>query len=443
MTDPTGFERTPPHDITAEQAALGGMLLSPDAITDVTDILTTADFYQPANAIVFDTITALVAAGQPADAVTVAAHLHNSGELAKLPSTVYLAELIASVPTAANAAWYAARIAELAAKRRLIEIGTRIVADGYNPSVDADTAIERAQSGVHAATVDGSSQQAATWDTLSLTALDDIEAAAPTEDGLRGLSTGLIDLDRLTLGFQTGQLIVVAGRPGAGKSVCVVDICRSAAFRQRRGVALFSLEMGRSEIARRIVSAESGVPLSVLMSGELDDPQLTAVTNALARTSGAPLTIDDTPGLTLATIRSRARRLQQRGGLGLVAIDYLQLMTTARRPENRQQEVSEISRGLKQLAKELNCPVIAAAQLNRGPEQRSDKRPLLADLRESGSVEQDADIVILLHREDYYDKKSPRAGEIDLIVAKHRNGATDTITAAAQLHRSRFVDIAI
>jgi replicative DNA helicase len=273
--------------------------------------------------------------------------------------------------------------------------------------------------------------------------LDEIESVGAQGGVMTGIPTGFTDLDRILNGLHPGQLIVVAGRPGLGKSAVSLDFARNAAIRHSVASAIFSLEMSKIEIVMRLLSAEARVPLHVLRSGQLSDDDWTKLARRMGEISEAPLFIDDTPNMNLMEIRAKARRLRQRHDLRLVVVDYLQLMSSPKRVESRQQEVAELSRGLKLLAKEIECPVIAVSQLNRGPEQRTDKRPQLSDLRESGSIEQDADVVLLLHRDDYYDKESPRAGEADFIVAKHRNGPTDTVTVAAQLHFSRFVDMAI
>ncbi|HEY6114675.1 MAG TPA: replicative DNA helicase, partial [Candidatus Dormibacteraeota bacterium] len=260
---------------------------------------------------------------------------------------------------------------------------------------------------------------------------------------LSGVPTGFIDMDRLLTGLQPGQVVIVAGRPGLGKSTVAMDVVRNAAIRAGMPSAFFSLEMSKVEMTMRLLSAEARVPLHNLRSGQLTDDDWTKLARRIGEITEAPIFMDDTPNMGLAEIRSKARQLKKRHNLRLLVVDYLQLMSSPKKTESRQQEVSEISRGLKLLAKEIECPIIAVSQLNRGPEQRTNKTPQLSDLRESGSIEQDADIVVLLHRDDYYDKESARAGEADFIVAKNRNGATDTVTVAAQLHLSRFVDMAV
>jgi len=441
------FDRTPPQDIAAEQCVLGGMLLSKDAIADVVEILRSGDFYRPAHAIIFDAILDLYGRGEPADPITVAAALADSGDLARVGGAPYLHTLIAAVPTAANAAYYARIVSERAVLRRLVEAGTRIVQLGYGAAAgagrDVDDVVDLAQQAVYEVTERRVSEDFSVLADLLQPTLDEIEAVGSQGGVMTGVPTGFTDLDRLLNGLHPGQLIVVAGRPGLGKSTVSMDFARNAAVRHNLASVIFSLEMSKVEIVMRLLSAEARVPLHVLRSGQLSDDDWTKLARRMGEISEAPLFVDDTPNMNLMEIRAKARRLRQRHDLKLVVVDYLQLMTTPKRVESRQQEVAELSRGLKLLAKEIECPVVAVSQLNRGPEQRTDKRPQLSDLRESGSIEQDADVVILLHREDYYDKESPRAGEADFIVAKHRNGPTDTITVAAQLHMSRFVDMAV
>ncbi|MFV2017466.1 replicative DNA helicase [Micromonospora sp. LOL_023] len=728
------FDRTPPQDIAAEQCVLGGMLLSKDAIADVVEILKSHDFYRPIHATIFDIVLDLYGRGEPADAITVSAALADSGDLGRVGGAPYLHTLIASVPTAANASYYARIVAERAVLRRLVNAGTKIVQLGYGSAAgggrDIDDVVDLAQQAIYDVTERRVSEDFAVLADMLQPTLDEIEAVGAQGGVMTGVPTGFTDLDRLLNGLHPGQLIIVAGRPGLGKALaldtplptpagwttmgevtigdqllgadgrpttvvgtsgillggrsyqvefsddstivadadhlwqvtrqpvamalsgagpsaaaagnwtdptagaptevltteqivevlgaggepsvvvtncrplalpdrddlpvppyemgvelatgdraldgddnddrripaaylrgseqqrrallaglldsagtpragglveyratsrrladtvrelvaslgyhctisaatvqgrmtapptvytvaiqagpgqqqryvttvrpvrsvpvrCVtvdsadhlflagrsmtpthnstasMDFARNAAIRAGCASAIFSLEMSKVEIVMRLLSAEAKVPLHVLRSGQLSDDDWTKLARRMGEISEAPLFVDDTPNMNLMEIRAKARRLRQRHDLKLIVVDYMQLMSSPKRTESRQQEVAELSRGLKLLAKEVECPVIAVSQLNRGPEQRTDKRPQLSDLRESGSIEQDADVVILLHRDDYYDKESPRAGEADFIVAKHRNGPTDTVTVAAQLHLSRFVDMAI
>ncbi|MEV4412442.1 replicative DNA helicase [Catellatospora sp. NPDC049609] len=441
------FEKTPPQDVAAEQCVLGGMMLSKDAIADVVEILRANDFYKPAHSTVFEAILDLYGRGEPADAITVAATLESGGDLGRIGGAPYLHTLISAVPTAANASYYARIVGERAVLRRLVEAGTKIVQLGYGSAAgsgrDVDDVVDMAQQAIYDVTERRASEDFAILADMIQPTLDEIEAVGAADGSMRGVPTGFSDLDRLLSGLQPGQLIIVAGRPGLGKSTASMDFARHAAVRANMASAIFSLEMSKTEIVMRLLSAEARVPLHVLRSGQLSDDDWTKLARCMGEISEAPVFVDDTPNMNLMEIRAKARRLKQRHDLKLIVVDYLQLMSSPKKTESRQQEVSELSRGLKLLAKEVECPVIAVSQLNRGPEQRTDKRPQLSDLRESGSIEQDADVVILLHRDDYYDKESPRAGEADFIVAKHRNGPTDTITVAAQLHFSRFVDMAL
>ncbi|MFB7675256.1 replicative DNA helicase [Kitasatospora purpeofusca] len=440
--DETGFERVPPQDLAAEQSVLGGMLLSKDAIADVVEVLKPADYYRPAHELVHGAILDLYARGEPADPITVAGELTKRGELQRVGGPGYLHTLVNSVPTAANAEYYAQIVHERAVLRRLVEAGTRIAGMGYAAEGDVDEIVNAAQAEVMALADQAADDGAAPlMDGMDVT-MTKVEDRKHNKGRITGVPTGFADLDQLTQGLQGGQMIVVAARPAIGKSTLALDIARSASITHRLTTALFSLEMGREEIQLRAVSAEGRVALHRLRSGEMTDDDWVRSGRAISRMTDAPLLIDDNPAQSTLSIAARCRKIKQRRGLDLVIVDYLQLLQGAgRRAENRQQEVSDMSRNLKLLAKQLGVPVIALSQLNRGPEQRADKRPMISDLRESGSIEQDADVVILLHREDAYEKDTPRAGEADLIVAKHRNGPTATITVAFQGHYSRFADM--
>jgi replicative DNA helicase len=434
-------ERTPPHDLLAEQSALGGMMLSKDAVADVVETVRASDFYIPKHEIIFDAILSLYSHGEPTDVIAVTDELTKIGELSRAGGAEYLHTLTSLVPTAANAGFYSTIVAERALLRRLVEAGTRIAQMGYSGEGEVLDLVNTAQVEIYSVT--GGSQ---TEDYVPLTdavtaAIDEIEAAKLKDGQMSGVPTGFADLDELTNGFHGGQLIIVAARPALGKSTLALDFARSASIHHDMPSIFFSLEMGRSEIAMRLLAAEASVPLQSMRKGTVDARDWTTIASTRGRINDAPLYIDDSPNMTLVEIRAKCRRLKQRVGLKMVIIDYLQLMTSGKKVESRQQEVSEFSRALKLLAKELQVPVIALSQLNRGPEQRADKMPAISDLRESGSLEQDADMVILLHRESAYEKDNPRAGEADLIVAKHRNGPTRTVTVAFHGHYSRFADM--
>lgn len=435
--------RTPPQDVAAEMSVLGGMMLSKDAIADVVEQIRGTDFYRPAHELVYDAIMDLYGRGEPADAITVAATLTRKGEIGRVGGQAYLHTLISSVPTAANAGYYARIVRERAVLRRLVEAGTRIVQLGYSAEGgDVDALVNTAQAEVYAVTDQRQTEDYVPLGSTIEATIDEIEASSHRGDGMIGVPTGFTDLDALTNGLHGGQMIVIAARPAIGKSTIGLDILRSASIKNNMPAVVFSLEMGKTEITMRLLSAEAKVPLQHMRKGTMREEDWTRLAKTMGAVSEAPLFIDDSPNMTLMEIRAKCRRLKQQHGLKLVVIDYLQLMTSGKKVESRQQEVSEFSRALKLLAKELEVPVIAISQLNRGPEQRTDKKPAMSDLRESGAIEQDADMIILLHREDAYEKESPRAGEADLIVAKHRNGPTDTIVVAFQGHYSRFVDMA-
>jgi replicative DNA helicase len=435
-------DRIPPQDVTAEQCVLGSMLLSKDAIADVIEAVRGTDFYKPAHETVYEAILDLYGRGEPADAVTVSAELQRSGELGRIGGAPYLHTLIASVPSAANASYYAAIVREKAILRRLVEAGTKVTQLGYAGDGDVDDVVDRAQAEVYGVTDKRGSEDYRPLSEIMEATLDEIEAIGSRGGQMIGVPTGFADMDSLTNGLHPGQLIVVAARPGVGKSILALNLARSASIHNDLTSVIFSLEMSRTEITMRLLSAEARVPLQHMRQGSMSDDDWARLARKMGEVSGAPLFIDDSPNMTLMEIRAKCRRLRQRHDLKLVLIDYLQLMTSGKRVESRQVEVSEFSRNLKLLAKELEVPVVAVAQLNRGPEQRTDKRPMLSDLRESGSIEQDADMVILLHREDAYERESSRPGEADFIVAKHRNGPTANLTVAFQGHYQRFVDMA-
>ncbi|MBE9374692.1 replicative DNA helicase [Saccharopolyspora sp. HNM0983] len=587
----TAFDRQPPQDLSAEQSVLGGMMLSKDAIADVVEVLRPNDFYRPAHQAIYECVLDLYGRGEPADAITVSADLERRQELLKVGGAPYLHTLIATVPTAANAGYYAEIVSEKAVLRRLVEAGTRIVQLGYHGSEGAaiEEVVDRAQASIYDVTERRTSEDYAALEDLLQPTMDEIDAIASRGGESQGLPTGFADLDEVTNGLHSGQMIIVAARPGVGKALaldtplptpdgwttmggvrtgdrligadgrptevlaatdtlhdrpcfeigfadgsaliadaehqwligeqgagrvrttaelaadppsgpghpiaaapvgppgrepraphritavrpvasvpvrCVqvdaadslylagasmvpthnstlgLDFARAASVKNGLSSVIFSLEMGRTEIVMRMLSAEARIRLGDMRGGRMTDDDWTRLARRMSEISEAPVFIDDSPNLTMMEIRAKARRLKQRHDIQLIVVDYMQLMTSGKRVESRQQEVSEFSRQLKLLAKELEVPVVAISQLNRGPEQRTDKKPQLSDLRESGSLEQDADMVILIHRPDAFERDDPRMGEADLILAKHRAGPTSTITVAHQLHYSRFVDMA-
>ncbi len=441
----TQFERVPPHNLDAEQSILGGMMLSPGVIGEVAEVLTSGSaFYRLQHQTIYRTILDLYGRGEPVDPITVAAELTKTGDIVKVGDRPYLFTLTNNVVTASSAEYYAEIVRDLAVLRTLAEDGAWIREQAYAAQGETGEIVDAAQARILSISTERAD------DTLKLVSdrseawLDRIERIGQHKGELTGIPTGFTDLDSLTGGLQPGQLVVIAARPAIGKSTLALDIFRSCAIKHGRPAVFFSLEMSEDELMDRLHSAEARVALHHMKSGNMTDDDWARLSRRIPDINAAPLYIDDAAELTLMGICTKARRLKQRGDLGLIVVDYLQLMQSgnSRRQENRQQEVADMSRKLKLLAKQLQVPVVALSQLNRGSEQRADKKPMLSDLRESGAIEQDADVVILLHREDAYEKESPRAGEADLMVVKHRNGPTATITVAFQGHYSRFVDMA-
>jgi len=439
-----GPERVPPQDLLAEQCVLGSMLLSKDVIAEITFVVSPDDYYRPAHELIHRVVLDLFGRGEPADPITVASELTKRGEIVRVGGPSYLHTLVNSVPTAANGEYYAEIVREKAVLRRLVEAGTRIAQMGYAEQGEVDALAAAAAQEIAAVVESRGRADDYVLPAQALPGTLDLIQAAQDPKRLTGVRTGFLDLDSLTGGLQPGQLVIVAGRPGHGKSTLAMDFARTAAIRDKIPTAFISLEMSVDELLMRALSADGRVVLRKLRTGGLVEADWDKLTESTQRLSDSPLHIDES-SRSLPELQAKLRRLKHRTpDLGLVIVDYMQLITLGgrKRPDVREQEVAEISRSLKLLAKELRLPIVALAQLNRGPEMRSDKKPIASDLRESGSQEQDADLIILLHRPDAYEAESPRAGETDLIIAKHRNGATPTITVAAQLHVSRFVDMA-
>ncbi|MGN6404227.1 replicative DNA helicase [Sinomonas sp.] len=385
--------RTPPQDIVAEQSVLGGMMLSKDAIADVVEVVRSNDFYRPAHETIFEAITDLYSRGEPADAVTVSDELTKRGEINRVGGPAYLHELIQMVPTAANAGYYAEIVAERAILRRLVSAGTKIVQLGYGQDGEVEDLVNQAQAEVFSVAERRQGEDYVALSEVMESAMDEIEAAGHRGEGITGVPTGFYELDELTHGLHPGQMIVIAARPAVGKSTFALDFARSAAIKHKLPTVFFSLEMGRNEIAMRLMSAEATIQLQDLRRGTLRDEHWAKIAKVMGPLNESPLFIDDSPNMSLMEIRAKCRRLKQQHGLKLVVLDYLQLMSSGKKVESRQQEVSEFSRALKLLAKELEVPVIALSQLNRGSEQRQDKRPMVSDLRESGCLTADTRIL--------------------------------------------------
>ncbi|HEY8339445.1 MAG TPA: replicative DNA helicase [Egibacteraceae bacterium] len=437
-----GYDRVPPHNLDAEVSVLGSMLLSKDAIADVSELIGPEDFYRGAHRTMFEAARDLYDRGEPVDPVTLSDELERRGQLDAVGGVVAIHDIVSRVPTAANAVYYAKIVAEQALRRRLIDAGTEIARFGYDTSMGAAEAVDTAEALVYQVAQRRSTSDFTPMKELLNQSFALIERLSESNSELTGLATGFIDLDRLTSGLQPSNLVILAARPAMGKSTLAMNIAAHVAVELRRPTVLFSLEMSQMELVQRVLAGEARVDSTRLRTGKLHDSDWPKLSQAMGRLAEAPLFIDDTPGISLMEIRSKCRRLKQKHGLDLVIVDYLQLMQSHRRVENRVQEVSEISRGMKILAKELEVPVLALSQLSRKPEDRTDRRPQLADLRESGSIEQDADIVLFIYRDDVYHADSDAKGEAELIVAKHRNGPLATVRLSFIGHHSRFANMA-
>jgi replicative DNA helicase len=422
-------ERVPPHNLEAEESLLGSMMLSGEAIAAVTDVgLRTEDFYKRAHRLIFDALTGLYAKGEPVDAITTVEEMRRLGTIEDAGGALFIHHLVETVGTTASAGHYAKIVTEHALLRRLISAAGDIIQGAYDVPRDPAAFADLAEGLVYGAHRGHEKDEIVALSSLVHQSMEDLERLHE-RTGLVGLATGFRDLDELLQGLQKGNLVVVAARPGIGKSSFVTNVARNVAVDAGAPVAMFSLEMSRMEIGMRLLCAEARVPQDKVRRAMVAAEDWGRIVEAAETLDRAPIWVVDSGNVTILDIRSKARKLAARSeGLGLIIVDYLQLMTSHQRVDNRQQEVAEISRSLKLLAKELEVPVIAVSQLNRDPEKRTDKRPQLADLRESGSIEQDSDVVMFIHREDVYNRDDPALkGVADLIVAKHRNGPTDTV----------------
>ncbi|MBI3945723.1 MAG: replicative DNA helicase [Armatimonadetes bacterium] len=445
--------RVPPQSLEAEQATLGAMLLERAAIERAGEILIAEDFYREAHRLVFQAAADLSDRNEPVDLTTLAAELENRGHLEQAGGRPYLASLLDAVPTAAHVEYYARIVADKAMLRRLIGAATDIIEEGYGEVDSAEEVVDRAEAAVMAVGQRRSSRYFTALKPLLDQAFERIDYLYYHKQETTGLATGLHALDEMTNGLQKSDLIIVAARPSMGKTSLGVNIAVHGAVQVKAPVALFSLEMSKEQLALRIIQSEARVESRRLRSGYLNDEQWRRVTEGISRVWDAPIYIDDTPGISAIEMRGKARRLRaELGGLGLIVVDYLQLMRWHGRVDNRVQEVSEIARSLKNLARELEVPVMALSQLSRAVERRDDKRPILSDLRESGSIEAEADLVMMLFRPSYYKYESPdtdaeqreegaeRVDETQLIIAKHRNGPTGTVDLLFLPDYAKFED---
>jgi replicative DNA helicase len=434
-------EKVPPQSIEAEQSVLGSVLIDREAIATAAEVLEPEDFYRESHRLIYDAALRLFERSEAIDVVTVSEKLKQIGKLEDCGGITYLGSLANSVPTAANVEYYAKIVEEKAILRHLVRAGTDIVARSFAAREDAETILDEAQKAIFQVAQKKSDQGYSPLKQVLMDTIEQIEYVYAKKSGVTGIPTGFKDLDELTAGLQTSDLIVVAARPSMGKTMLCLNILRNAAVGHGIPGLVFSLEMSKEQVAQRLLCAESGVDSQRLRTGFLTDSDWTKISHALGRLSEAPIYIDDTPSASIMEIRAKARRLKVEKDLGLVIIDYLQLVQTRGKTENRQQEISDISRSMKALARELKVPVIAVSQLSRAVEQRNDKKPLLSDLRESGAIEQDADVVAFIYRDEYYNRESDRRNIAEIIVAKQRNGPTDTVELVFLKEIGRFVSI--
>ncbi len=429
--------RMPPHSPDAEMSVVGAMLIEPDAVALAVENITTEDFYHENHRLVFDAMVSLFNQGKAVDVVMTGEELRGRNQLEVVGGIPYLMELASLVPTAAHVEHYARMVKESSLLRQIIAVSTRLVTEAYHGESTPRDLLDRAQKDLFSL-AQGGHRDFVRLHQVLLDTFNRLEQLYANKGKLVGLPTGFPDLDRMTAGLQKSDLIIVAARPSMGKTMLCLNLARHVALYDQVPVAIFSLEMSREQLALRLLSAEAELSGQRLRTGELDDDMWATLSNALGRLGEAPIFIDDTPGVSALEVRAKARQLKAQFDIGLVIIDYMQLMA-GRRAENRQQEISDISRSLKALARELDVPVVALSQLSRAVESRTDKRPMLSDLRESGAIEQDADIVAFLYREDYYTKESQNPDVTELIVAKQRNGPTGTVNLLFKKDIGKFL----
>ncbi|RCW64548.1 replicative DNA helicase [Saliterribacillus persicus] len=435
-------DRTPPHNIEAEQAVLGAIFLEPDALSSASEVLIPEDFYRGSHQRIFRVMMQLADKGEPIDLITVTTNLSNAKILDEIGGVSYLSDLANAVPTAANIVYYCKIVEEKALLRRLIRSATEIVTDSFSKEDEVEEVLNEAEKRILEVSNRKNASAFKNIKDVLMEVYDSIETLHTSNADITGIASGFRDLDRITSGFQRNDLIIVAARPSVGKTAFALNIAQNVAIKTTENVAIFSLEMGAEQLVSRMLCAEGNIDAQRLRTGSLEEDDWNKLSLAMGSLSNAGIYIDDTPGIRVSEIRSKCRRLKQEHGLGMILIDYLQLIQgSVNSKENRQQEVSEISRSLKGLARELNVPLIALSQLSRGVESRQDKRPMMSDLRESGSIEQDADIVGFLYRDDYYDQESEKQNIIEIILAKQRNGPVGTVELAFVKEYNKFVDL--
>ena len=424
------IKRVPPHSIEAEQSVVGAMLMDRDAITTASEIICGDDFYQTAYGVIFDSVVELFNEGKPVDLITLQNRLKEKDVPEEISSLEFVRDLLAAVPTSANVKYYAEIVAEKSTLRKMIKMNEEIANACYLAKEPVEAIMERTEKKVFELVQNRNNGDFVPIKQVVLNALEKIEKSSKSKGTVTGIPTGFIDLDYKTSGLQPSDLILVAARPSMGKTAFVLNIAQHVAFRQNKTVAIFSLEMSKEQLVNRLFSLESYVDAQLLRTGNLKDSDWEKLIEGAGIIGRSNLIIDDTPGISISEMRSKCRKYKLEHNLELIIIDYLQLMSgsVGRRSESRQQEISDISRSLKALARELHVPVISLSQLSRAVEQRPDHRPMLSDLRESGAIEQDADVVMFIYRDDYYNKDTEHVNEAEIIIAKQRNGPIGTVT---------------
>lgn len=430
--DTSRLQRIPPYNIEAEESLLGAMLISRDAVASVLEIVKSDDFYRKQNQIIFDSVLELYSKGEPSDPITIADHLKKKGTLEEVGGKTFIHSLISNIPLAANAEYYGRIVRNHSILRKLIYAATDIATMGYEVPEDLVATVDKAQELIFSIYQDlnqgNNKNSIAVMKDIAPEVFDEVEKLHEAGSDVSGIPSGYIELDKYTLGFQKSDLIIIAARPGMGKTSLVLGMALNITLKEKLPVALFSLEMSKHQVGQRLMSAQSRIDLQRFRDGKIKEDEWTKLGRAVEKLAECKLYIDDTAFLTVMDLRSRARMMASTYGIKMIIVDYLQLMqSTSNYRGNKVQEITEISQNLKSIAKELNIPVIAVSQLSREVEKRESKRPQLADLRESGSIEQDADLVAFVYRDEYYDENSNKKGEADLIIAKHRNGPTGKV----------------
>lgn len=435
------IKKVMPHSMEAEQSVIGSMIMDAETITAVSEILISEDFYNTGYRVLYECMLELYEAGKPTDLVTLQDKLREKNVPAEFSTVEYISNIVSAVPTSANARYYAEIVKNKAILRKLIRTTEGIANECYIDNEEIDTLLETTEKQIFDVVQNRTTSDFTPIKEVAINSFKSIQAAAKNKGSVTGISTGFKDLDYRTAGFQPSDLILIAARPSMGKTAFVLNIAEYMALHSGVTTAVFSLEMSKDQLVKRLIAMHSKVDSQHIRTGELEADEWLKITESVKAIGESNLVIDDTPGISVAALRSKCRKLKMENNLGIIIIDYLQLMTAGKRTESRQQEISEISRSLKALARELNCPVVALSQLSRSVESRDNKRPMLSDLRESGAIEQDADVVMFIYRDDYYNKDSEKKGVAEIIIGKQRNGPTCTIELAWLAQYTKFANL--